>query len=155
MDVRLVEIDQQVPVALGALQQTLELLDEGLPPLRISSPEQLLGLLSRQLEAVQGGADGLPAAQAPEALPHMSDQAPEGPARRRVGSFYRRSGRCLLRCAHRLAEADLDPGAKGGRPPVRRKARASGPRALLGSPPPMTEGARRPVRTATWVALPP
>jgi hypothetical protein len=52
----------QVPVALGALQQTVELLDEGLPPLRISSPQKLLGLLPRQLQAVQGGADGLPAA---------------------------------------------------------------------------------------------
>ena len=79
---------------------------------------------------MQGGTDGLPAAQVPEALPHMSDQAPEGPARRRVSALYWRSGGAALGLAHRLAEAGLDPGAKGGRPPVRQNARASGPRSL-------------------------
>ncbi|HET6261477.1 MAG TPA: hypothetical protein VFG99_04480 [Chloroflexia bacterium] len=50
----------------------------------------------------------------------MSDQAPEGPARRRVSPFYGSSGSGALGLAHRLAEAGLDLGAKGGRPPVRR-----------------------------------
>jgi hypothetical protein len=35
---------------------------------------------------VQRRADRLAAAQAPEALPHVGDQAPEGPARRRVSA---------------------------------------------------------------------
>ena len=69
---------------------------------------------------MQGRTDGLPAEDAPEALLHMSDQAPEGPARRRVSLFYGRSGGAALGLAYRLAEADLDPGTKGGRPPVRR-----------------------------------
>ena len=109
-----------MPVALGTHQQIVELLDEGLTPRGIGTAEQLLGLLPRQLQAVQGGADRFAAAQAPEALPHMSDQAPEGPAWRRISPFYRRSGGAALGLAYRLAEADLDPGTKGGRPPVRR-----------------------------------
>jgi hypothetical protein len=34
MDVRLIEVDQSVTVALGALSQALELRNEGLPPLK-------------------------------------------------------------------------------------------------------------------------
>ena len=79
---------------------------------------------------MQSGPDGLAADQAPEALAHMGDQAPEGPARGRVAAFYGRSGGSALCLAHDLVEAGLDPGTKGGRPPVRRKARASGPRSL-------------------------
>src|SRR5215210_7284979 len=59
VDVRLIHIDQEVLIALGAVQQALELLDERLPPLRVSSAQQLLGFLPRQLEAVQGRADRL------------------------------------------------------------------------------------------------
>jgi len=44
---RLVEKDHQMLVALGALQHALELLDERLPPLRVSPAQQLLGLLPR------------------------------------------------------------------------------------------------------------
>jgi hypothetical protein len=43
VDVRLVEIDQQMPLMLGALQQVPDLLDERLPPLRVGPAEQLLG----------------------------------------------------------------------------------------------------------------
>src|SRR3954464_10617826 len=49
MDVRLIEKDQQMLVALGAVQHALELLDKRLSPLRIGPAEQLLGLLPRQL----------------------------------------------------------------------------------------------------------
>src|SRR4051812_23380684 len=49
MDVRLIQIDQQMLVALGAVQHALELLDKRLSPLRIGPAEQLLGLLPRQL----------------------------------------------------------------------------------------------------------
>src|SRR5919206_4111382 len=120
MDVCFVEIDQQVPVALGTLQQALKLRHKGLPPLRIGPTEQLRGFLPRQLEAVQGRADRFAAAQPPEALQHVGDQAPEGPARGRVSPCYGRSRSLALGLAHRLAETGLDPGAKGGRPPVRR-----------------------------------
>ena len=62
------EIHQQVPVVRGPLQQALKLLHKGLPALRISAAEQLLGLLPRQPEPVQGGADRLAADDAPKAL---------------------------------------------------------------------------------------
>jgi hypothetical protein len=39
---------------------------------------------------------------------------------------------------HALAEAGLDPGAKGGRPPVRRKMSASGPWSLSAGSHPIT-----------------
>ena len=47
VDVRLIEIDQWVPVALGALQQALKLRHKGPPPLRIGPAEQLPGFLPR------------------------------------------------------------------------------------------------------------
>src|SRR3712207_6503169 len=100
VDVRLVEVDQQVAVALGALQQALKLRHKGVPPLRISPSKELSGFLPRQLEAVQGRADGLAAKQAAEALPHVGDQAPEGPARRRVSAYYGCSGGAALCLAH-------------------------------------------------------
>ncbi len=120
MDMGLIKIDQQVPVALGTGEQALEPFDKGLPPLRVGPAEQLLGLLPRQLQAVQGGPNGLAAAHLAEALAHHADQALEGPARRRVGAFYGRGRRGLLGGAHDLAKAGLDLSAKGGRPPVRR-----------------------------------
>src|SRR5215213_5010257 len=51
MDVRFIEVDQQMPVVLGTRQQIPELLDEGLPPPRVGPAEQLLGLLPRQPQA--------------------------------------------------------------------------------------------------------
>ena len=71
-------------------------------------------------EAVQGRADRLATAAAAEALAHIQHQPREGPARRRVGPFYGRGDRCLLRRADDLAESGLEVWAKGGRPPLRR-----------------------------------
>jgi hypothetical protein len=119
VDVGLVYVDQQMPIALGAVQHALELLDKGLPPLWIGPAQQLLGFLPRQLEAVQGRSDRLTAAEAAEALAHKRHQPLEGEAGRRVGAIYGRSGCPALGGVHDLAEAGLDLGAKGGRPPVR------------------------------------
>src|SRR3954462_318496 len=131
MDVRLVHIDHEMSIALGALQHALELLDERLSLLRIGPAQQLLSLLPRQLEAVQGRADRLATAPQPEALADPANEAAQGPARRRIGPFSRwRRGRALSG-ADRLAEFGLALRAKRGRrPPVRRNASASGPWAL-------------------------
>src|SRR3954454_15387923 len=120
-----------MPIALGALQHALELLDKGLPPLRVGPAQQLLGFLPRQLAAVQDHADRLATAQQAEALAHPADQAAQRPAWRRIrpGSGRRR-GRALGG-ADRLAEFGCAVQAKKGRgPPVRRNASASGPWAL-------------------------
>src|SRR5919199_4261178 len=87
VDVRLIHIGQEMSIALGTVQDALELLDERLPSLRVSPAQQLLGFLPRQREAVQDRADRLAAAHQPEALAHPADQALEGPARRGVGPF--------------------------------------------------------------------
>src|SRR5215217_4153265 len=120
MDVRFIEVDQQMPAVLGTRQQIPDLLDEGLPPPRGGPAEQLLGLLPRQPQTMEGGADRLAAAGAAERLAHPADQAPQGPAWRRVGPGYRRRRRGVLGGADDLTQAGLDLGAKGGRPPVRR-----------------------------------
>src|SRR5215210_2014668 len=117
-------------VALGAGQQALELFDKGLPPLRIGPAQQLLGFLPGQLEAVQGRSDCLAAAEAAKALTHKQHQPLEGPPRRRVGPFYGWGGRRALGGADRVTKRRRDLCAKGGRPPVRRNPRASGPCAL-------------------------
>src|SRR4051794_28930341 len=77
MDVRLIQIDQQMLVALGAVQHALELLDKRLSPLRIGPAEQLLGLLPRQLAAVQGPPGRL--AAAPQGAPPPGPTAPTAP----------------------------------------------------------------------------
>ena len=120
VDMRLVEIDQQVPVALGALQQALKLRHKGAPPRRIGPAEQLLRLLPRQLQALQSGADRLATTDDAEALTHPADQALERPARRRIGARYRRRCRRALGGADGLAEPGFEARTKGGRPPVRR-----------------------------------
>ena len=84
VDVRLIELDQPMSVMLGTGQQILHLRDERFPPLRIGSAEQLAGLLPRQPQAMQGAADRLAAAAATKRLLHPADQAPQGPAWRRV-----------------------------------------------------------------------
>src|SRR3954467_8734515 len=56
-------------IALGALQHALELLDERLSLLRVGPAQQLLGLLPRQLAAVQDHADRLAPAQTAEGPP--------------------------------------------------------------------------------------
>src|SRR4051794_32093698 len=117
-----------MPIALGAIQHALELLDKGLPPLRIGPAEQLLGFLPRQLEAVEGCADRLAAAHQPAALARPADKAAQRPAGRwiRPGSGGRR--RRALGCPHRPAEVGFPLRAKKGRrPPVRRNASAAGP----------------------------
>jgi hypothetical protein len=84
VDVRLIEVDQPMAVVLGTDQQVPNLREERFPPLRVSSAEQLAGLLPRQLQAVQGTADRLAAAAAAKRLLHPADQTPQGPARRRI-----------------------------------------------------------------------
>jgi len=71
-----------MPIALGAVQHALDLLDKGLPPLRVSPAEPLLGFRPRQLAAMESHADRLATAHQPEALAHPADQAAQGPARR-------------------------------------------------------------------------
>src|SRR3712207_8770080 len=117
-----------MPIVLGAVQHALELLDKGLPPLRIGPSQQLLGLLPRQLEAVQGRPDRLATAPQPKALAHPANEAAQRPARRWISANDgRRRGRALGR-ADRLAEFGFALWAKKGRrPPVRRNASASGP----------------------------
>src|SRR5215213_3249917 len=80
VDVRLIEVDQPMAVVLGTDQQVPNLREERFPPLRVSSAEQLAGLLPRQLQAVQGAADRLAAAAATKPLLHPADQTPQGPA---------------------------------------------------------------------------
>src|SRR3954454_16572688 len=130
MDVRLVHIDQEMPIALSAGQNIPELLDKDLPPLRIGPAEQLLGFLPRQLAAVQGCADRLAAAAAAAALGHRQHQPPEGDARRRVGPLSGWGGGRTLGGADGVSKRRRNLSAKGGRPPVRRNPSASGPWAL-------------------------
>src|SRR4051812_21191974 len=120
-----------MPIALGALQHALELLDERLPPLRVGPAQQLLGLLPRQLAAVQDRADRLATAPQPKALADPMDEAAQGPARRWISANDgRRRGRALSG-ADRLAQFTFAARAKKGRrPPVRRNVSASGPWAL-------------------------
>ena len=73
-------------IALGTVQDALELLDERLPSLRVSPAQQLLGFLPGQLEAVQGSADRLATASQPEPLANPADQAAQRPAWGWIGS---------------------------------------------------------------------
>src|SRR3954454_21088431 len=104
-----------MPIALGALQHALELLDERLSPLRIGPAQQLLGFLPGQLAAVQGRTDRLAAAQKPEPLAHPADQAAQRPARGWVGPFYGWRGGRALGGADHLAEFGFALRAKKGR----------------------------------------
>src|SRR6187551_275544 len=105
VDVRFVQVDQPMAVALGTGEEILDLLDKGLPAPRISLAEQLLGLLPGHPQAMQGGADRLAAAGPAEPLAHPADQTPQGPARWRIGAGYRRSCGGALGGTDRLAEA--------------------------------------------------
>ena len=69
-----------MPIALGAIQHALELLEERLSLLRVGPAQQLLGFLPRQLAAVQGRADRLATAHQAEALADPADQAAQRPA---------------------------------------------------------------------------
>src|SRR5215207_7119880 len=101
---RLIHVDQQMPIVLGAGQHALEPLDKGLPPLRIGSSQQLLGFLPRQLEAVQSSPDRLATAPQPEALADPANEAVQRPARRWIGPGSRRRRGRALSGADRLAE---------------------------------------------------
>jgi hypothetical protein len=121
MDVRLVKIDQEMPVMLSARQQSLNPFNEGLPPRRIGSAEQFLRLLPREVQALQSGADCLATTGDAKPLMHPADQTPQRPARRRIGARYGRRCRRALGGADRLAEFGFSARAKRGRrPPVRR-----------------------------------
>src|SRR4051812_49196502 len=120
-----------MPIALSAGQNTLELLDERLSPLRIGSSQQLLGFRPRQLEAVQGRADPLATTPQPEALAHPTNEAAQRPARRWISANDGRHRGRALSGADPLAPSIFTVREKKGRrPPVRRKASASGPWAL-------------------------
>src|SRR4051812_30959367 len=120
-----------MPIVLGAVQHALELLDKGLPLLRIGPSQQLLGFLPRQLAAMQGFSDRLATAPQPEALAHPANEAAQRPARRWISANDGRHRGRALSGADRLAQFSCTVRAKKGRrPPVRRKASASGPWAL-------------------------
>ena len=115
-------------IALGAVQQALELLDKGFPPLRVGPAEQLLGFLPGQLEAVQGCSDRLATAPQPEPLASPMDKAAQRPTWRRIGPNYGQCRGRALSGADRLAQFGFAVWAKKGRrPPVRRNVSASGP----------------------------
>src|SRR3954465_7643610 len=117
-----------MPIALGALQHALELLDKGLPPLWVGPGEQLLGFLPRQLAAVQDRAARLPTAPPPTALPPPMNGAAQGPARGWISPFEGWGGRRALGGADHLAAFGFAARAKKGRrPPVRGRVSASGP----------------------------
>src|SRR5829696_5520348 len=80
VDVRFVQVDQPMAVALGTSEEILDLLDKGLPALRIGPAEQLLGLLPGQPQAMQGGADRLATAGPTEPLAHPAGQTAQRPA---------------------------------------------------------------------------
>src|SRR4051812_26630246 len=82
MDMGFVQVDQEMTVVLGSHQEILDLLDKSLPALRVGPAEQLFGLLPRQSQTMQGGADRLPAAAPAEPLAHPADQT----AQRGAGS---------------------------------------------------------------------
>ena len=120
VDVGFVQVDQQMAVVLGTGQQILDLLDKSLPALRVGPAEQLLGLLPRQSQSMQGGADRLPTAGPAELLTYPADQTAQRPARRWIGSGYGRGCGGALGGTDGFAKGGFDLRAKGGRPPVRR-----------------------------------
>src|SRR4051812_49867015 len=109
-------------IALGTVQHALELLDERLSPLRVGPAEQLLGLLPRQLAAVQGCADRLATAPQPKALADPMDEAAQRPARGWISPLEGGGGRRALGGADHLPEVGFAARAKKGRrPPGRRE----------------------------------
>src|SRR3954465_15201971 len=131
MEVRLVHIDQEMPIALGAVEPPRDLPDKGRPPLGVGPAEQRLGLLPRQLasttacfhdsllprqrEAVQGCADRLAAAAAAEALAHRQPQPLQGPPWCRVGPLSGWGGGRTLGGADGVSKRRRNLSAKGGR----------------------------------------
>jgi hypothetical protein len=119
VDVRFVQGDQPMAVALGSGEEILDRFDKGRPALRVGAAEPLFGLLPRQSQALQGSADRLAAAGPAKPLAPPADQTAQGPARRWSGSGYRWGCGGALGGTDRLAKTGLDLRAKGGRPPVR------------------------------------
>jgi hypothetical protein len=153
VDGRLIDVDQEVLIALCSREQVPNALDERLPPLRVGSAEPRLGCLPGQLEAMPRRADRLAAAPQAKPLADPADQAAQRPARRGIGPGSGRHRGRALGGADDLAEFGFALRAKKGRrPPVRRNASASGPPWLSACTEPITVWARRPVRAATWVA---
>jgi hypothetical protein len=107
MNMRLVQVNQQMTVARGAVQHRLQALQQGLPLGRV---EQLPGLLPGQFQPMQRGADGLPAHPPTNPLLDPLHQPPQ----RGGGACSTVGGRAAAAWAH-LTEAGLDLGAKGGR----------------------------------------
>src|SRR4051812_21635793 len=139
-----------MPIALGAGQTILELLDERLSPLRIGPSQPRLGLLPRQLAAVQDRADRLATAHEPEPLAGPADQAAQRPARGWIRPFSGAGGRRALGRADHLAEFGFAARAKKGRrPPVRRNASAAGPPWVEACTQPRTGGGPPAGRPAT------
>src|SRR3954471_13417257 len=97
MDMGFVQVDQQMAVVLGRRQQILDLLDKGLPALRVGPAEQLFSLLPRQSQAMQGGADRLATAGPADPLAHPADQT----AQRGAGSAPATGGPAAERWAAR------------------------------------------------------
>ena len=114
MEMRLVPVDQQVTVGLGAGQQVLHLPDEGLPLCGIGPTEQLLGLLPGQVQTVQSGPDRLATTAQAKALAHPADQASQRPSRRGIGTGYRGCGGGAPGGADDGAKGGFDGRAKGG-----------------------------------------
>src|SRR4051794_32147580 len=119
MDGGFAQVDQPMAVVLGSRQQILDLLDKGLPALRVGPAEQLFSLLPGQSQAMQSGADRLATAGPAEPLAHPADQTAQRPARRRIGASYGWGRGGALGGTDRLAKGGFDLRAKGGRPPVR------------------------------------
>ena len=130
VDVRLIEIDQLMPIPLRIVQQRAQLFDQPHPPRGIGTPKQLSGLLPRQIEPVQGDTDGLAAIEAVKPRMHEPDQTLERPAWLRISPDYRWRGRLPLSGTDCFVEGSLDLWTTGGRPPVRRYISASGPCSL-------------------------
>jgi len=130
VEVGLVEVDQLVPVTPGAVQQGADLFDEGVPSSGMGAAQQLLGLLPRQTQPVQGSADGFTATQTAEPRLHEADQALQRLTWFGIGAGDGRRGSVLLGRADLCAEGGRDVQAKRGRPPVRRYSSASGPCSL-------------------------
>src|SRR3954453_1450351 len=127
MDMGLIDIDQFMAIALRAVPQRAEVLDELHPPRGIGTPQQLAGLLPGEAEPVQRRADALAAQQAIKAVLHKRHETLERPAWRWISARYGRLGCSLLGGADRFTESRRDPRAKGGRPPLRRYSSAAGP----------------------------
>ena len=119
MDVCFIEVDQVMTIPRRAVQQRVQVFDEGRSSGRIGTPEQLLGFLPRQLQPMQNRPDGFAPAAAGEARLYQPDQTAERPAWLGLSANYGWTGRLSLRGTDLLIEDGGNLWAKGGRPPLR------------------------------------